>query len=180
MNQNDQEFEQVRKLLKLKQHEVPPPGYFNNFSSEVISRIRAGEASKSQSFAERLQNEVGWLYRIFQVFETRPGIVGGFATSLCLLLLLTVVFAERSEVAPGNFITLSAPATGTTGALANASEPGPNPAASILASTEPAQAEGGITINTNPAPSLQPNPMLFGQPASASLFKMASFAPANQ
>lgn len=175
MNQNDQEFEQIKKLLKLKQHEVPPPGYFHNFSGEVISRIRAGEAERPRTFMERLQNEAGWLHRFLQIFEARPGVVGGFATSLCLLLLLTVVFAENSEVAPNNLLTISAPTAPAQGSLATVPA-----SASVFASTQPAQSSGGIMISTNPEVNLQANPLLFGQPASASLFKTASFAPGGQ
>ena len=174
MNQNDQEFEQVKRLLKLKRHEVPPPGYFNHFSSGVISRIRAGEALRSQSLAERLQNEAGWFRRWLRIFETRPGMVGGFATSLCLLLLLTVVFTEHSEVAPNNLLTISAPTAPSQSPIATPAS------APLFASTPPAQPSGGIMISTNPEASLQPNPMLFGQPASASLFQTASFAPGGQ
>ena len=61
MNQNEQNFEDLKRLLKFKRHEAPPPGYFNNFSGQVISRIRAGEAGGSQTFIERLQRDAPWL-----------------------------------------------------------------------------------------------------------------------
>ena len=39
MNKNEDNFETLKQLLKLKQHEVPPPGYFNNFSDQILSLI---------------------------------------------------------------------------------------------------------------------------------------------
>ena len=43
MNESENNFSELKRLLKLKRHEVPPPGYFNDFSAEIIARIRAGE-----------------------------------------------------------------------------------------------------------------------------------------
>lgn len=172
MNQQDQNFEQIKKLLKLKQHEVPPPGYFNKFSGEVISRIRAGEAARSESFLDRLQSEAPWLVNFLRVFETRPGVVGGFATSLCLLLLLTVVFAEHSDGIPKNFLTVSEPVSPAVAPVASVS------ASPLVASAD--SSSGGIVVSTNPVTSLQPVATLFGQSASPSLFQPASFAPAGR
>ncbi len=71
MNENEQNFDELKRLLKLKRHEVPPPGYFNNFSGEVISRIRAGEAGGRRALPIVFERELrGW--RIFSGF-LKPG-----------------------------------------------------------------------------------------------------------
>jgi hypothetical protein len=171
MNQKDQNFEPVQKLLQLKQHEVPPPGYFNNFSGQVISRLRAGEAARSQSLTERLETEAPWLAGFLSLFETRPGVIGGFATSLCLLLLLTVVFAEHSDSVSGNLLLVAEPSVQVGAAVA------PGAASTLMAATD---SKGGLMASTNPVTSLQPVATLFGQTASASLFQPASFAPAGR
>ena len=167
MNQNEQNFDALKKLLKLKQHEVPPPGYYNNFSGQVISRIRAGEASYSQSMMERLQSEAPWLVSILRIFETRPGVIGGLATSLCLLLVLAVVFAEHSERAPKNLIAIAEPAAPTGNAVASLA---PSP---LVAATD--NSNSGIVASTNPVTSLQPTATLFGQSGGSTLFQPAGF-----
>lgn len=170
MNEQEQNFESLKQLLQLKQHEVPPPGYFNKFSGEVISRIRVGEASRAENVSDRLQSSAPWLANFLRIFETKPGLVGGFATSLCLLLVLTVVFAERSEQAAKDILAIAPESGGLTGSsLAAVSTP-------TLANVN---TSGGIVASTNPVTSLQPTPTMFGQPGYASLFQQASFAPAR-
>jgi hypothetical protein len=167
MSENNN-FKELKQLLKLKRHEVPPPGFFNQFSDGVIARIREGEDRLNGSLAERLNDSAPWLVRFLRVFEAKPGVIGGFATSLCLLLLFGVVLAERSESGPQNLMTASA---------SQVDSMVPSPA---LASTTPefAAPEGGIAISTNA--SLQPVASVFGQPSGASsLFSSASFAPAH-
>jgi hypothetical protein len=94
MNENQPNFESLRRLLSLKRHETPPPGYFNNFSRQVIARIRAGEteAPAGSWFAN-----LPWLFNLLQSFETKPVFVGGFATALCALLLFGAVIARQPE-----------------------------------------------------------------------------------
>ena len=170
MNEQEQNFNSLKQLLQLKQHEVPPPGYFNRFSGEVIARIRAGEASRSENLTARLQSDVPWLAKFLSIFETKPGVVGAFATSLCLLLVLTVVFAERSEQTARDILAISPEPSGIPGnSLASVTAPG-------LAT---ADNTGGIVASTNPVTSLQPTATMFGQPGYASLFQPASFAPAR-
>jgi hypothetical protein len=162
MKQSNNNFGELKQLLKLKRHELPPPGYFNSFSGDVIARIRAGEAGGPKSLLERIQGDSSWLMGLLRIFESKPGLIGGVATSLCLLLLLGVVLADRPDSAPSD-----------TGALA--SSPSAPEAAPALASVVPVAAgDSGIAVSTNPVISLQPVASLFSQQQNP-LFQAASF-----
>jgi hypothetical protein len=100
MNENEPNFESLRRLLALKRHETPPPGYFNNFSSQVIRRIRAGEAERSASLRERLLAGMPWLHRWLQSLEAKPVFASGFAAVLCMLLVFGAVVAQRPDSVP--------------------------------------------------------------------------------
>ena len=81
MNESENNFESLRRLLALKRHEIPPPGYFNGFSGQVMSRIRAGETAESREIAGS-----SWLLKFLQVFEAKPAFVG----CVCLLVVFAV------------------------------------------------------------------------------------------
>jgi hypothetical protein len=104
MKENENNFESLRRLLALKRHETPPPGYFENFSAEVTARIRAGDAGQTADLHERLTDELPWLFRLLSAFEAKPAFAGGFACALCLLLLFGIVYAERPDVAPQSLL----------------------------------------------------------------------------
>ena len=164
MNEQEHHFEELKQLLKLKRHEVPPPGFFNNFSDLVISRIEDGDglgASKQRAA------DAPWVLRFLRFFEASPGLVGGFATSLCLLMIFGVVLMEHDETpmvfnSGSNAVGTAVNSSGTTG--------------SPLALLSPAS--GGITVSTNPMSSLQPVASAFGQ-ADASPFATVGFSPAS-
>ena len=168
MKESGQNFDDLKKLLKLKRHELPPPGFFNNFSDEIVSRIRAGEARGGGAMIDRLNDSAPWLVNFLRFFEAKPGVVGAFATSLCLLLVFGVVLAQRSESGPQNLLT--ATAANPTVATTTGSVGSQFASATSLA-------EGGIAISTNA--SLQPVASLFGQPNASPLFQPAAFAPAH-
>jgi hypothetical protein len=166
MNENENNFEELKQLLKLKRHEIPPPGYFHHFSGNVIAGIRA----ERDGTAKAPQAANNWLTRMMSVFETRPGLVGGFATSLVLLLVGGVVLTDHSDSDSANIFTPN-PATNPSSAMASSAMGSP------AVNYASANTSGGISISTNPMTSLQPMPSLFGQ--ANPLFQSASFAPAR-
>ncbi|MGB7768776.1 MAG: hypothetical protein WBN22_07970 [Verrucomicrobiia bacterium] len=97
MSENQPNFEPLRRLLALKRHETPPPGYFNNFSRQVMARIRTGEAEAPASLSERLFAGMPWLLKWLEGLEAKPVFAGGFASALCLLLLFGALVAQQSE-----------------------------------------------------------------------------------
>ena len=100
MSQDTENFEQLRRLLALKRHEQPPPGYFNDFSSQVIARIKLGESGDRGFAIEHLLWEAPWLQRIWAAFEAKPVLAGVFGVAVCGLLITGVIYSDRTDVPP--------------------------------------------------------------------------------
>ncbi len=180
MNQSEHNFQDLKRLLKIKRHEVPPPGYFHNFSGDVIARIKAGDGREPVGFMEALQERAPWLFNLVQLFEAKPAMVGGLATSLCVLMVFGLVLTENADNGSASNAVLSAetqpaaPAPQVASAAPTDSQPAPAPASGgLLASSS------GIAMSTNPVTSLQPLGSIFGQQNSRSLFQPAGFATGN-
>jgi len=86
-------FDQLRRLLALKRHEQPSPGYFHYFSSQVIARIRAGERAAPDT-AWGLLWDAPWLQRLWAALEARPVLAGAVGVACCALLLASVVLFD--------------------------------------------------------------------------------------
>ncbi len=152
MSQDSEDFGSLRRLLALKRHEQPPPGYFNHFSSEVIARIEAGDRGQDNPL-ERIFWDSPWLQRLWAALETKPVMAGAFGAAACALLIGGVIYAEKADVQPvaaGPETTVLSPMQ-----LANASASGPAPfvqpvsadpsdAAALPASMSAAAAAPGI------------------------------------
>ncbi|MBA4147870.1 MAG: hypothetical protein H0X66_07110 [Verrucomicrobia bacterium] len=80
MNTEPENFEQLRKLLALKKHEQPPPGYFNNLPNQIWTRIEKEKASPAPTFLEELLSR----------FVLRPTVAYGFAFIVCATLIVGI------------------------------------------------------------------------------------------
>ncbi|HEU5397122.1 MAG TPA: hypothetical protein VFV81_08135 [Verrucomicrobiae bacterium] len=143
MNGND-EFESLRQLLALKRHEVPPPGYFNRFSDNVLARIQAAEQEAA----------LPWFVRLLHLLELKPAFAGGFASAVCLLLLFGIVYAGSDNTTPQSLFSQSQPTASLSGQFASAS-----------AGTTPAAVNQVFASNpTNFDASMRPMGQTFGSP----------------
>jgi hypothetical protein len=69
MNKDPESFDSLRKLLALKRHEVPPPGFFACLPGKIVTRIERGEGQLT--FWERLSAN----------FTLRPAFAYAFAVA---------------------------------------------------------------------------------------------------
>jgi hypothetical protein len=100
MSQDTENFEQLRRLLKLKRYEQPPPRYFNDFSSQVIARIEHGERGDGNALVGRMLWEAPWLHRIWAALEAKPLVTGAFGLAICATLITGVIRSEGTDLQP--------------------------------------------------------------------------------
>ncbi len=94
MDTPPENFENLRRLLSLKRHEQPPPGYFEEFHAEIHSRLQAGDVRR-ETTAERVGWEVPWLHRLLEALSAKPALTGVFGAAACAVVLGGVLYAER-------------------------------------------------------------------------------------
>jgi len=133
MNPEQESFEQLRRLLKLKRYEQPPPRYFNDFSSQVIGRIKMDARGGPASSVDDLSTASPWVRRLFDIFQTRPALFGGLGAAICALLISGVVYSEKpsgpqnlaseSESDPQATALFQMPQASTHLALVNSTNP---------------------------------------------------------
>ena len=120
MNSEKENFDQLRRLLKLKRYEQPPPGYFNNFSSKVIARIEAGPA-RPDNLLEWLYLRMPWLEGLVAGLGT-PKMAWGCAITASALLIAGMVATEGNTefVAGDNVIPVAGQTMGSPAMIAAA------------------------------------------------------------
>ncbi len=164
MNQDGNNFDALLQLMKLKRQETPPPGYFNNFSSEIITRIRSDAAAEVGTIAEPVSG-ASWFLKFLQLFEFKPAFAGAFASALCLVLLFGVVYADRPDSGSQLLLQGSDPSLASYAALTPATMPATDFAA------------GGMMSSNSPATSLQPVASVFD--SGNALVQPVNFSPAG-
>lgn len=87
MNDAPENFEQLQKLLALKRHEQPPPGYFNRLPGQIIARLEAENARQPKSFLEKL----------FAGTFFRPAVAYGFLGVFSALAVTGVILTVTSQ-----------------------------------------------------------------------------------
>jgi hypothetical protein len=97
MNPDSENFESLKQLLALKRYEQPPPGYFDRFSREVTSRIKAGERG-GETGLEGAFGEMNWFQRLLGAFDTKPVFAGAFGAAVCALLISGIISSEQTSV----------------------------------------------------------------------------------
>jgi len=80
MNAQSDNFEQIRKLLALKKYEQPPPGYFDQLSARIISRIEAADTGRTT-----LWERLGF------AFGSKPAFVCALGVVVCGLLCVGIL-----------------------------------------------------------------------------------------
>jgi hypothetical protein len=120
MNSEQEQFESVRRILVIKRYEQPPPGYFNRFSGEVITRIRVertGSASANTPL-ERMFAEAPFIARLWQAVESKPIFAGVFGTAVCGLLVCGIFYSDHPSASEPVAILPSAASDSDPTALA--------------------------------------------------------------
>ena len=75
---DDHDFDDLRKLLALKKHEQPPPGYFNRLPGKIFARIEASE----------LATQSTWWDWLVARFDARPILACAYGFTISGLLLM--------------------------------------------------------------------------------------------
>lgn len=100
MNTPEENLDGLRKLLSLKQHEQPPPGYFEDLSGKIIARIEAGEAQPA------------WWQGLLPGWINHPVLVGAYGILAATLVLAGIQLSGRHASQPA-----SPPAGGPAGMI---------------------------------------------------------------
>jgi len=108
MQENQENFDGLKRLLALKKHELPPPRFHDELRGRILARIEAGEAGAP----------VSWWRRFIESFELRPALATGFASALCGLLVAAIYYGSRPGEASGPELAIDPQPAGETEEMA--------------------------------------------------------------
>lgn len=108
MYSDREHFESLRRLLALKKYEQPPPGYFDQFSQQVIARIQSEGANRRTGFWQWITSPFTWLQTAWDSLENRPALAGAFGFAVCGVLASGLYFSPATPLIT-SFATLDNP-----------------------------------------------------------------------
>ncbi len=94
----ENDFAELRRLLSLKRHEQPPPGYFNAFPRRVIASIQAQSARREAVDAGA--SVPAWVLTFLERLQARPAFASLVGAGLCALVLGAVLILEKDAQRP--------------------------------------------------------------------------------
>lgn len=145
----DNEFPELRRLLRLKRHEQPPPGYFNKFSNEVIVALKDERRARRQPGTA--ESAPSWILKLVERFQSRPGLAGVVGVGLCSLVIGGILLSESQGGRPAAMPSLLSEITPAGQTMA--------PADPSAIAFQPVTADSAIPLMASN--SLQPTPTLF-------------------
>ncbi|MGV3774729.1 MAG: hypothetical protein ACO1QB_17650 [Verrucomicrobiales bacterium] len=81
MSSSPEDFKDLKRLLALKKHEQPPPGYFYYLPDTITRKI---ERTEARDLAEHST----WWEWLVQRFDARPVLAGAYAFAISGLLMM--------------------------------------------------------------------------------------------
>lgn len=146
---SDDEAKRLLRLLALKRHEIPPPGFFDRLPGRILLSIRAGTEVPDRS----------WWESLWELVRREPMVVGSYAAlGVGAALFGVSVFQMALETDPPSN-------TGFQGLL-----PPPQPS-SVFLSASPHLPQGVIYRVQNAEAEPQWNPSLFVHPPTTVMFR---------
>jgi len=160
MNPEQENFDALRKLLSLKRHEVPPPGYFDHLPRRISTRIYAHEGAPS------------FFESIMEWFRVNASLAYAFSLTACGALAVSIIYGARAEGARADAQPRDL-AVSWVGRDANAL------ASEVSESTRHELHTANWVANTNPASPSYGLPSLFARPMQPATMQTAYEAFSN-
>jgi hypothetical protein len=86
MKDSPENFERLQKLLALKKHEQPPPGFYDGLAGKIMTRVRSGAPAPEEN----------WLFQLWISLVNRPAVSGTLAATIVGLFL--VLFLQTGKI----------------------------------------------------------------------------------